>query len=298
MSMPDFVIAGPPRCGTTSLHHYLGQHPDIVMSATKEPNYFLFDGRDRHPLIAEPAIITKSVSDRSRYESLFATTDGLRGEASPLYFYVPRTPELIARELVDPAVVVVLRHPVDRAWSHFLYSYTGRSDAAERTFLDAVQDGADSDDIPYRTRTHLLRLGHYESQIDRYHEAVGADRLWIGFYDDLVEDAGSFVDSIVAFLGLEARPIETDVAHNAAMAPGNRVVQLSRAAVGHVQPMAKRVLPASATARLASIRTRRQHRRGPPEMSPELRGRLVDHFADTVDAVERVTGRDLSSWRR
>jgi len=297
--MPDFVVAGAPRCGTTSLHYYLGQHSRITMSAIKEPNYFLFDGPRRTPLVDEPSIIMKSVSDRDRYEALFAAgKDGIRGEVSPLYLYVPRTPELLADELDDPRVAVVLRHPVDRAWSHFLYTYRGPSESAEHRFAEAVAAEQGLDDTPYRTGTHLLRLGHYGRQLDRYQAALGADRVWIGFHSDLDADAAGFVDDLLGFLGLPGEPLDTSVVHNAAMTPGGRLVQTMRSAVAKAQPVAKKVLPTAVTAKLAELRTRRTRDEPVPQLSEALRASLVEHYADTVGAVEDMTGRTLDDWRR
>ena len=108
MTMPDFFVVGAARSATTSLHYYLQQHPEIVMSATKEPNHFVFDHgvQPVRPLIGSPSIIAKSVADRSSYEALFAgSTPGQRlGDASPLYLYVP---EAAAVTLSSPSAAIV-----------------------------------------------------------------------------------------------------------------------------------------------------------------------------------------------
>ena len=78
--LPNFLVLGAARCGTTSLHYYLAEHPDVCMSSIKEPNYFLFDEAG-HPCIDDRRIIAKSVSERSRYERLFVDRGAAIGEA-------------------------------------------------------------------------------------------------------------------------------------------------------------------------------------------------------------------------
>src|SRR5438309_9654243 len=122
--LPTFFVLGAARCGTTSLHYWLAQHPDIAMSAIKEPNHFLFRPSPDGPVPCisdDRRLLAKSVPDRTAYERLFPETVAAAGDASPLYLYTRETPELIAAAVPDAKLVAVVREPADRTWSHFNY---------------------------------------------------------------------------------------------------------------------------------------------------------------------------------
>jgi hypothetical protein len=124
VTLPNFFILGAARCGTTSLHYYLAEHPDVSMSSIKEPNYFLFRQTPAGPVpcIADDRrLIAKSVAETDRYERLFPVKAAAVGEASPLYLYTKETPALIRAAVPDARLIAIVREPVERAWSHFVY---------------------------------------------------------------------------------------------------------------------------------------------------------------------------------
>lgn len=125
MTLPNFLIIGAAKAGTTSLYHYLAQHPQIYMSPIKEPNFFAleercvdFRGPGDHLYIKQ-----FSVTELERYRSLFqgVTHEQAVGEASPLYLYSPVAPARSHRYVPEMKLIAILRHPVDRAYSAFLH---------------------------------------------------------------------------------------------------------------------------------------------------------------------------------
>ncbi len=122
--LPDFLIIGAARAGTTALHSYLRQAPDIFMPAHKEPNFFAFEDEALACRGPGAEFINNSVTRMADYRTLFAGAGpGQRlGEASPLYLYSPKAPERIAHHLPEVRMVAILRNPVDQAFSHFLYA--------------------------------------------------------------------------------------------------------------------------------------------------------------------------------
>src|SRR3954447_26712271 len=123
--LPTFLVLGAARCGTTSLHYYLAEHPDICMSTIKEPNHFLFaqTATGPKPCIADDRrLLAKSVPERDRYERLFPVAAAAVGEASPLYLYTRETPGLIRAALPDARLIAIVREPVERAWSPLLFA--------------------------------------------------------------------------------------------------------------------------------------------------------------------------------
>ena len=127
MTMPNFFIVGAQKAGTTSLYHYLNQHPQVYMSPIKEP--FFFD----HELSAGGQVVRREFGGRrqpprfANIEEYSALFDGVGdekaiGEATPLYIYAPGTPERIERYVPGAKSIALLRHPADRAYSAFLYA--------------------------------------------------------------------------------------------------------------------------------------------------------------------------------
>ena len=112
---PNFFIVGAPRCGTTSLWYYLSQSPEVFMSTKKEPKYF--NSYESVRLYFDPPI-----RDKKKYLELFHEVRNERaiGEASTSYLADPSTPELIHKVLPESRIIISLRDPVERAFSHHL----------------------------------------------------------------------------------------------------------------------------------------------------------------------------------
>lgn len=301
LTRPDFVVVGAPRSGTTSLHYYLDQHPGIAMSAIKEPNFFLFDGpgdRDA-PLVAEPRIVAKSVSDPAEYERLFAdaTPGQVTGDISVLYLYAARTPELIARCRPDARIAMVLRHPVDRAYSHFLYTYTGPAEEVRAAFRTAALEELGEPETPFVSGTHLLRLSDYGPQLDRYLAQFPREQVLVGIYDDLQEDPAGFLRTFCEFVGVDPGfAFDTGVTYNGSSV-GSRTRRAVAQAAGKVAPTVKKALPTSVAGKVGHIRARFRRKGEAPPLGDDFRRELAAHFEPSIRRVEELTERDLPGWR-
>ena len=119
---PNFFIAGASKCGTSSLHAYLQTIPGIYMSRIKEPNYF------SRIAIADDNPMVKPVRDEKQYLRLFEEAGDAKviGEASPSYLEDPEAPFLIERAAPGAKVLVSLRDPVERLYSHYLMMLNSR----------------------------------------------------------------------------------------------------------------------------------------------------------------------------
>src|SRR3954468_6264414 len=165
MPLPNFLIVGAPKCGTTSLYQYLGQHPEVYMSRLKEPRYFPSFG-------LVPG--TDLVRTRAEYEQLFdgATTERAIGEATPNYLHAPQAAERIVAELPDAKIIVSLRNPADRAYSSYLGR--GRRGVEKRPVQDAVQPG-----------NYFFDASLYSDALARYFAVFGRRRVKVVLFDDL-----------------------------------------------------------------------------------------------------------------
>jgi hypothetical protein len=294
---PSFFVLGAARCGTTSLHYYLDQHPDIAMSAVKEPNFFLFrqtpDGPE--PLFgADRRLFARSVADPARYAALFARDHRAAGDVSPLYLYTRETPELIAEAAPAARLVAVLRDPAERAWSHFVYMNPALGDRAPAAFAEAVACERPLGYAPYRGGTHFLRLGRYGEQVGRYLDRFPAESLLVLAYDELVHDPAAALAQVCRFVGVDdSFPFDTRVRYNPG-ATGRGMFPRLESLVRPAVPYLKRMLPAGVAGRLAQrrheLRAAAGARTRPPTMTPETAAVLSDYYAADLEALERRTG--------
>src|SRR3954471_3920267 len=124
MPLPEFLIAGVPKAGTTALHAALVGHPELFLSRVKEPKFFLSDGPP--PARGGPGDVQtfqEHVWRRTDYEALFAPAPPAprRGEATPFYLYDLAAHDRIKSLVPDVRLIILLRDPVDRAhsnWTH------------------------------------------------------------------------------------------------------------------------------------------------------------------------------------
>jgi hypothetical protein len=296
---PNFLVVGAPRSATTSLHYYLAQHPDVVMSTIKEPNYFLFDQEhDGKPFVVDdPRITAKSVSKPAAYAKLFSRSATAVGEASPLYLYTEQTPGLVARTLPEVRIIAILRDPAERALSHFSYMWTGAPDGVIDGFEAAVRAELPLADSPYRPGTHHLRLGRYAAQLQRWDAVVARDRLLVLDYRELTGSAASTMRRVSKFLGVDAEfSYDVETQYNPSTTGSNvslsgRVDRLIRPAV----PYIKRALPASVSGRLAHQRAkaRAAARSSDQPLPSSLVETLNPYYAADIDWVRNEFGIDL-----
>lgn len=143
MSEPNFLIIGAAKAGTTSLYHYLAQHPQVFLSANKEPHFFALENNP--PDYKGPGDeqgVRSRITDWQSYLALFSKATGQHraiGEASTLYLYHPDAPSNIHRHLPDMKMIALLRNPVDAAYSAFGHMYReGREPCND--FMQALKE--------------------------------------------------------------------------------------------------------------------------------------------------------------
>lgn len=213
--VPDYLVIGAQRSGTTWLQRLLVTHPDIVAPRTKEVHYF-----DQHwhlGLRWYQANFTPAANVARRRPG--PRREVRTGEATPYTLFHPLGPSRVASTVPDAQLVVVLRDPVQRAWSHWRHARHLGVEA--ETFARAVEleehrlHGADELLRTYPSARHgshqhhsYLARGRYALQLESWYEHVLRNRLLIVWFDDLVRLPG---DSIARVLDhIDARPFAAD----------------------------------------------------------------------------------------
>ena len=273
------------------------------MSAIKEPNFFLFDA-DGEALIGEQPIIRKSVKRMSEYAALFHPTAATHaiGDASPLYLYTRPAAERIVAVCGVVRIICVLRRPAERAWSHFLHAFPEQSSAARAArfaeLVDAEMSGGPTYE-PYRTPTHLVRLGRYAEQIRHYRATFGDENVLVLLTDDLSERPVDVLAEVCRFIDVEPT-FEFTLEHryNTSGAPPVSRIPVLRRAVRRLQPRIKALLPPRLAGRLAEARVLRSDSglAPPPPLDDQIADRIADWCKDDVKELADLIGRDLDDW--
>lgn len=271
--MPDFVIVGAMRSGTTSLFRYLSAHPDVFMPQ-KELHFF-----DRH-------------FDRGLlwYGNQFAqaTDEQQVGEATPSYMFLPAVAPRLAQTLPRARLIAVLRNPVDRAYSHYWHARIwgpekGDFDSVAVAECERLASGIREARAPYS----YIERGLYLEQLDRIAELYPRDSLHVLLLDDLHAALQPTYDAICRFLSIEPHQVAQDVG-----SIHNHYVRF-RVRQRHLQRMARRHLPAPIRRVVKKINSRSGSY---PPMNEQTRARLIDFFAPHNHKLSQWLNRDLSLW--
>lgn len=188
--LPDFVCIGGMRCGSTTLWMLLKNHPGVFMPDEKELHFF--DRADRI-----------GAEERADYASWFsdAPAGALCGEFTPSYLTRAGVAEKIAATVPDAKLLLVLRNPVDRAWSH--YWFRVRQGVEPRSFRDAIARENDRPG-PEPWRHAYIGWGRYADHLSRYRQIFGADRIHAVLWEDLVAEPATTMAAVASFLDIDA----------------------------------------------------------------------------------------------
>ncbi|CAN5169833.1 sulfotransferase [soil metagenome] len=290
---PNFFIVGAPKCGTTSMAHYLKQHPQIFISWYKEPHFFGSDLR-----------AAKYIRDEEKYLNLFRDGGAYprRGEASTWYLYSARAAQEIRAYCPDARIIAMLRNPIEMSYSlHSHNLYTGSEDVpdfgealaleAERKQGRRIPSGA-----PHPAVLFYREAPKFAAQLLRYFEAFGRDNVHVVLFDDFRRDTAAVYRQTLEFLGVDS-----------AFVPEFRVINANqRVRSGAIRtvlrnPRLQRIVRAVVPLQLAEAVARGLRAMNTvPEPRPPLEARLRDllrkEFAPDVARLSKLLGRDLHRW--
>ena len=300
MALPDFLVAGVPKAGTTALHAALSRHPSLYMSPIKEPKFFLTDGPP--PARGGPGdalTYREHIWQRDKYEALFdaAPPGALRGESTPLYLY-DRVAMRRIKDLI-PAVklIMVVRDPVERAHSNWTHLWSAGLEPSG-DFIRACAEEERRIAAGWASFWHYTGLGKYGEQLDHAFSLFPREQVLVVRYRRLVDEPAATLDRICAFLGVETGLVGEIPRENVTAHPehtlGHRAASLAMRA-GHA---AGRVFPGDAAAG-ATHRLERFLQRGRRERQPlgwEQRQALLPAFEDDIKLLEKVLGEDFGDW--
>jgi hypothetical protein len=203
--LPDFLILGAQKAGTTALYAYLRWHPQIGGPSFKEVSFF-----DRHYARGE----------RWYRAHMPLRRRGIVGEASPSYLFHPLAPERVASMLPGARLIALLRNPVDRAFSHYQHEVAlGREPLSFEDAIDREDERMQGelermlDDPSYFSHawwnyTYLAR-GRYAEQLERWFASFPREQLLVLLTEELAADTAATYRRVLDFLRVEASELES-----------------------------------------------------------------------------------------
>lgn len=292
MKLPDFLIIGAAKSGTTTLYQYLCRHPQVYMSTPKEPDFF--------------SIESHYARGMDWYSSLFslAQPHQVCGEASTTYSrwqQHPQAAERIAQTLPNVKLIYIMRHPVDRAYSFYIHRFKGAHHKPELAVADTFEE-------TIQQQSEFIDSSYYLEQIQRYLQYFPQESFLFLLMDDLIQNPAATLDKIFRFIGIDPNidviQEKTVVANKASYHPEWFVKEQLLAplkAIPGVSLTAK-LLPKEWRDRAYKIIKGLKYEAWvkqqyfPPPMLPETRQMLLDKFREPNQRLAEFLNRDLSHW--
>ena len=296
--LPDFLVVGAAKAGTTSLYYYLREHPGVFLPKVKEPNFFALEGLTanfRDP--SSPRSVNAwSVTGFDDYGALFAAAkpEQASGECSPFYLYSDRAPRIIKKYVPQIRLVAVLRNPIDRAFSSFMYFRNNGLEPLE-SFHAALDEEERRMEHGWFFIWHYKSAGLYHDQLRRYFDCFGREQILILFHEDLLTDPLRTIQRVYEFIGVDPTfEPRSDLVYGASGAPTSQFADRLLFKNNILRKTARLVLPPDFKARLAAGLKQRFLRK--VSVDDATQAYLAEYYRADVIKLSQLIGKDLSTW--
>lgn len=295
--MPNFLIIGAAKSGTTTLYDWLTQHPQIYMSSVKETNFFALENTD--PDIFQDTVhqgyLKTFKTTLTEYREQFTGVENevAIGEASPSYLYYPQAASKIKHYLPDVKLIAVLRNPVERAYSNFVHHLR---DNLETTadFAEALELEPERIERNWWWGFHYLNAGFYSVQLKRYLAQFDKERIKIYLFEDLTNNPDAIARDIWQFLQVDEIELPNSDRQNVTGVPKNRFFYNFLTRKNLLKEPLKLVIPQPIRDRFVTKLKNKTLQK--PQLSLEIRSQLIDAYREEIEQLQTLIDRDLSSW--
>ncbi len=310
--LPTFLIVGAVKAGTTSLHEYLQQHPEVYMSPVKETNYFSdadmliehfnVDYRqdvniDLKKYLAgdmKNKIHIAHVRSWEDYQLLFKNVEHQKaiGEVSNSYLYCSSTAGNIKTKLPDVKIVMILRNPVERLYSQFLMNLK-LGKIAEKNLLKEIENDQQKKIKGWGVSHLYLEVGNYYAQVKNYYDQFPVEQIKVILYDDYKKDPKAAMKDLFSFLQINP-DFEIDMSrrYNEAGMPRFGKMNYWLTQIG-VYGLVKRIFSSGLKEKLKSLIYTKENI---PTITPAEKKYLRDYYREDVQQLASLINRDLSGW--
>lgn len=303
--MPNFLVIGAGKSGTTSLDNYLKQHPQIFMSKKKEPNFFAYENLDSKTFMHDEKRLryyNGSVCSLEPYLNLFkyAKPGQIKGEVSNAYLKEPGAPRNIKKYIPQVKLIAILRQPVERLYSRYLH-LARENELPTKDFRDVL----DKSSIWWK-RDDLIPEGFYYQNLLRYYEIFPSHHIKVLLYEDFNQCPQKTIEEIFMFLNIDnSLKLDLSAKYNKSGFIKSKVFDRT---IGHnsiIKSLTKEYLPnvynnlkhnPKLQTMVNSIRNKNLIR---PKLDPELKRIITNEiYLDDIKELQRLLKKDLSHWMK
>jgi GT2 family glycosyltransferase len=316
VNLPNFFIVGAAKAGTSSIGEYLSRHPEIYISPIKEPHFFSEDIRmaDFRPDYREratldvPAYLLNHplpnkhiayIEDQSQYLELFREVEKEQaiGELSTGYLYSNSAAENLFKFKPDAKIVMVLRQPVERAYSHYLMNLRDLWDH-DSGFINALERDFTASEKGWG-RSHLyVELGLYFEQVSRYLKCFPGNQVKIVLYEDFKNDPVGFIKELCEFLGVSSSALiakDMEERKNIATLPRFKILNMYLPILNKCRRYFGMFLPDKAK---DQIRSAMFSTKNIPKLQGDEFEQAMKYFSEDIQKLSVLIKRDLQNWQQ
>ena len=293
MALPNLLIVGAAKSGTTSLHNYLNQHPDIFMCSPKEPHFLINKeiGKQR---------INNGIIDIKDYETLFSEKSHLkyRGESSVMYLSFPEISIKNIKHYLDDdiKIIIMLRNPVERAYSG--YQHVKRYNMMENlSFEDALELGEERyrDIKNFTPASRYLELGNYYNQVNLFKKSF--DNIHIVIYDDYKTDFNEEMNKIFDYLEVVRITINAEQQHMVGgwewKSDGMKKLMMQQ---NLLKLFLRLIIPFKSLRQYIRAKFQKANMKVVATINPETEKWLKEYYKQDVAKLSELLNRDLNNW--
>ncbi|WP_019506528.1 sulfotransferase [Pleurocapsa sp. PCC 7319] len=296
--MPNFLIIGAPKAGTSSLYYYLKQHPQIYMSSVKEPHFFALEG-NKFDYVGptEKGINRKGqiITNLEEYKDLFkeVSNEIAIGEASPIYLHSLQAPVRIKHYIPNAKLIAVLRHPAERAFSAF--SHLVREGYETLSFEQALIKEQERINNKWLNLFYYQKLSFYYESLKRYFNNFNKEKIQIYLYEDFRENTIDIVRDIFSFLEVNNDFVPDLTIKNASGIPKSRFLYDLFTKKNFIKSISKPFFTEQLRRKIYD-RVTTQNLGSKPTMPSEIKHNLINIYREDILKLQDLIQRDLSHW--
>lgn len=292
--LPNFIIAGTTRSGTTSLYHYLMQHPKIDFPKLKEPRYFSslnLELPQNGP--GDFSVDKKLILSFEEYKQLYSNIQNIYvGDASSEYLYHHDVAaEKIKEKLGDIAVIIILRNPIERAYS--AYNNLVRDVREDQTFEKALDLEDERIQNNWDMMWHYKKVGLYYEQVKTYLDVFSTVKIYC--FEEFIQNPNSILKNIFDLFNIDSNTsVDVNTKYSHSGKAKNRLMELltsrKNPVINHIRVFALKTIPRRYLEWIGERALQKD------EIKPSTRKMLFQFYQNDIRKLETLINKDLSHW--
>jgi hypothetical protein len=297
-NLPNFIIVGFPKCGSTALHYYLESHPEIYMPLQKELHYFTSDkllklNKGPGDKEVKKFMLTSLIEYQKAYKNV--RDEKAIGDASPSYINHPDKIPFIKETLKRSKIIILLRDPIKRAYSNYLHLL--REKREHLPFLEALEEEDNRAKKKYSDFWYYKYNSTYFEKVDKFKKSF--DEVLIITQEELNNNTIKTVKKVYSFLGVsEITPENADQRYNAGGIYKDNFMTNLLLKQSVFRSTLKKLIPITPKMKKYKEKIIAKYKTKAPAISDEAENYLVERLKEDVLKLNQVYNVDISNWNK